>query len=692
MKTLILLILLTWSSVIFAENRTVNLDVGYKTVNFTGKSVQAIAVNNQIPGPTLHFKDGDHVVINVFNHLDTGTTMHWHGLLVPWRMDGVEGITQAAIPPGGVFHYEFTLHQSGTYWYHSHAGFQEQQGDYGAIIIDPKTPHQYHYNKDYVVVLSDWINTSPEQVYANLKKDGDYYSTEFSKQASLQNLIQNYSPKLLDQYLMMEHMRMSIYDYTDVKDDAYLLNGQTINHPWVGSAKVGDTVRLRFIGAASSTIFKVSIPGTAIKIISVDGQDVRPYVVDNFTIAPGETYDALIKITKIPLLIHTELSKPEMNMGNMAMGNMSGMNMSNMNMSGMDMGNMAMGDKYQNLVSSIKTNNPNKPIYKIIHMDLGGYMGRYIWFINGIPESDAHPILFVHGKRYRIIFTNSTMMHHPMHIHGHFFILRNGHGAYDPLLHTIDVGPGEKITADIDANASGGQWFFHCHLLYHMMAGMSRVFQYTSMKNRPMHPMAHPHHLHQATFLDVGDDPFDNLQKLTLKSYWGGDFNKLEIYSEDAELEKGVVKNADVDIFAWHLISEFWAVKGGMNYFYRPAQHGYWQPGVGIEGLMPFFINTDIRAYYHDGSEKLDIQLSRDSQITNKFFIRTGIRSILATKTVQQDGVGSGVNQMRFTIRPYYQLKPGLAIYTEYEHQSNYGSVSYLGSENTVTFGVMFLV
>ncbi len=167
------IILFLFSITALADNETVNLVVAYKTVNFAGKNIQALAINNQIPAPTLHFKEGDHVTINVYNHLNVGTAIHWHGLILPWSMDGVAGLTQAPIPPGGVFHYQFVLKQSGTYWYHSHAGMQEQQGLYGAIIIDPKKS-RYLVNKDYVMVLSDWNNADPETVMANLKKDGDY--------------------------------------------------------------------------------------------------------------------------------------------------------------------------------------------------------------------------------------------------------------------------------------------------------------------------------------------------------------------------------------------------------------------------------------------------------------------------------------------------------------------------------------
>lgn len=683
-----------WSCPAISANHEVNLTVAYKTVNFTGKTAKAIAVNNQIPGPTLHFKEGDTVTLNVINQLDKGTAMHWHGLLVPWQMDGVEHITQAPIPPGGVFHYKFKLNQYGTYWYHAHSDLQEQQGDYGALIIDPKETLPT-YNKDYVVVLSDWSNTDPDQIYANLKKEGDYYSTEFDQQATLANFLKNYKTdkNLFDNYMMMEKMRMSIYDYTDVKYDTYLLNGQPINktHLWPVPAKIGDTVRLRFIGAGAATIFKVNISDNSpMKLIAVDGNNIKPYFTNSLTIGPGETYDVVINIKKNPVFINSELAIPT--------NIMAGMNMSNMDMSGMDMSHMDNMDmpiesKYKNLVSPVITNNPNKPIYKTLKMDLTGYMGRYMWFINGVPDHEAGPILIEPNKRYRFIFTNSSMMHHPMHIHGHWFIVRNGHGKYDPKLHTLDIAPGEKLVVDMDAHASG-QWFFHCHLLYHMMSGMSRVFQYSTMENRSAHPMAHPSRLFQASFIDLGQDVFNNLQKITFKSYWGSDYNKLELYSEDAEIEKGVLQSGDIDIFYWRLLSEFWAIKGGANYFYRPAERGYWQPGIGLEGLMPFYINTDIRAYYHDGSSKLDIQLSRDSQITNKFFIRTGIRSILATRTVPEDGVNGGLNQMRYIIRPYYQFRPDLAVFTEFEHQSNFGVVSDLlgSSENTLTVGVALLL
>lgn len=743
-------------TIAYAADPTIDLTVGYKKVHFAGKEKTAIAVNQQIPGPTLHFKEGDHVTINVHNTLDQETAIHWHGILLPWQMDGVLGVTQHGIPPGGTFRYQFTLHQSGTYWYHAHAGLQEQLGLYGAIVIDPPTPPACPDNDDYVIVLSDWSNTHPDQILANLKKDGDYYSPRFPLQPSLVKFMHDYHhaslherKNLIADYKMMQQMRMGLYDLSDVAYDAFLLNGHTTHAPWTAHVNVGDTVRLRFIGAGGSTIFRVKIPGTMMQIVQIDGNNVKPYSVNDFMIAPGETYDALVTIeNEQPYLIYAEsidtlgsvvgalITSEGQTINDSSISRFPEplpvtRSMMSMPMHGHAMPMNSVKSPYENLQADTITNDPNKPIADVIHMELSGYMDRYIWFINGVPEYKAHPIILDPGKRYRVIFTNTSMMHHPMHIHGHWFILRNGHDAYDPLLHTINVPPGATITADIDTDASG-QWLFHCHLLYHMMSGMSRVFQYstlidiikdnakpqdiiknTAYINRPIvrvdevrpidpmlvkHPMAHRMGLDLSNRLEIGEDPFHNDQKLTFKGLYGHDYNKLELFTNDAEVYQGTVENADIDIFYWHLIDQFWALKGGANYFYRPAEKPYWQPGMGIEGLMPYFIDTDLRGYYYHGSAKLDAEFTRDTQITNNFIIQVGIRSILATKTIEQAAIGSGLNQMRYVLKPYYRLIPGLNIFAEYEYEHDYGAFSNIqksegdsATQNTLTFGLSVL-
>lgn len=831
------MIFLFLNATVFAANREINLTVSYKTVTFAGKPRQAIALNNQIPGPTLHFKEGDHITLNVRNLLNEETAIHWHGIILPWQMDGVLGISQHGIQPGQVFHYQFTLHQSGTYWYHAHAGLQEQQGLYGALIVDPPVAPAYHYTKDFTIVLSDWSNTHPNQILSNLKKEGDYYSPNFPLQPSLTKFIKDYyhastaeRQQLLDDYKMMQQMRMSIYDFSDVAYDAFLLNGQTINHPWQAQVKVGDIVRLRFIGAGGSTIFHVKMPGTMMQMVHIEGNDVKPYSVNDFTIAPGETYDVLVKIQQNkPYIIYAAsidtvgavygalVTSPSqrvnfkeverfntrqpvtremmaMMMGKHYQGDMPAMmnvknehamtgmahDMANMpnspSMPGMDMTmpmshqssshagtsqstppmvmdmamptestrigdsisppsssyETSMGTKYDAVVAAVKTNNPQTPIAGVINMELFGYMDRYVWFINGLPEYKAHPIVLAPGKRYRFVFTNTSMMHHPMHIHGHWFILRKGLGAYDPLLHTIDVPPGATMTADVDTDASG-QWIFHCHLLYHMAAGMARTFQYstllditenkmqpqdiikkTNYVNRPIvrvdevrpidpaivkHPMMdHMNGIWLANFLDIGVNPVTNVQKVSFKGLYGTDYNKLELFTEDAERINGRIDSADIDIFYWHLLDQFWAIKGGINYVNRPAKSPYWQPGMGVEGLMPYFIDTDLRAYFYSGSIKLDAELSRDTQLTNNFFIRLGIRSIVASKRVSSAEIGGGLNQLRYTIRPYYRIMPGLNIFAEFEREQAYGTFSTMqqadgedATQNTLTFGVAML-
>lgn len=746
----ILVINILWSTAIFAGNPVVNLVVAYKTVNFAGKNVRAIAVNDQIPAPTLHFKQGDHVIINVYNHLDQPTSLHWHGILLPWQMDGVSWVTQKPIPPGGVFHYHFTLRQSGTYWYHSHFGLQEQQGLYGAFIIDPPHEHMY-YTKDFVVVLSDWSNTRPEQILANLKKSGDFYETQFPLQASLVQYLKSYreakTPEERKQinniYFMMQKMRMSPYDINDVAYDTFLLNGQSPMSPWRGLVKPGDIVRLRFIGAGASTIFRVKIPETKMQVVHVQGWDVKPFYTDNFSIAPGETYDVLVKITKpIPYIIYAEATDkvgaaygalvenphqsvafnqvepfpdppPQMMMPmnanhgmamNMPMGMPMKMSMP-MSMASTPtqhtmMMQGAIQTKYQHEQALYKSNDPNIKPYKTLRFVLSGYMDKFIWFINGVPEYRAKPILVEPGKRYRFIFINNSMMHHPMHLHGHWFVLRTGHGAYDPKIHTIDVPPGATVTADVDTDEQDGQWYFHCHNLYHMKAGMANIVRY---ENTPAYQYQDlPGHHYAEWFasnnLDLAGDFFNNIYQATYVGLFGPDYDKLQLKMKEAEMDDGALNNADLDIFYWHLISQFWAIKGGANYVYRPAHTPYWQPGVGIEGTMPFFIETDLRAYLHDGSVKFDLELTRNTHIDRKFFIGTSIRAITATKTITEDEIGSGINEMEYSVRPFYQLTPNIAPYFEYEYTQYLGPLRNIRkangegtSENAYFLGVSLL-
>ncbi len=709
------------SSTTLAKTKRVNFDIAYTTVNFTGTPMRAIAINGQVPGPTLHFKEGDDVSIVVHNHLPEGTSVHWHGLILPWRMDGVAYVTQWPTPPGKSYNYHYKLKQYGTYWYHSHYYLQEQAGMYGAYIIDPR--HQrLHYNKDFAITLGDWINTLPTRVYWNLKKSGDYYSVNFPLQPSLLHFIRSYrhanpaeKKHILKAYKTMQFSRMSPYDLSDVAYDAFLINGHSNRNPWTGLVKVGDIVRLRFIGSGASTFFNIKIPGEKLKVVNVDGNDVRPYLTDKLNIGPGETFDILLKIKrKKPYLIYAEsidtvgaahgalltsrkqhpdfehikpFPEPRPRIMTMPPGSMqiqTAQKQLKENWRPKRHFKTSANTKYAKVRALTPTNNPKRKPDHVIKMVLTGYMGRYIWFINGLTEYQTKPIPIKKGDVYRLIFVNRTLMNHPMHIHGHWFILRNGHGAYDPKMHTLAVDHGQTIVADFKANTSG-QWYFHCHNLYHMVAGMARIWRYEDSPvifdvKRDVNGVMKKEQLKgegdqwfSATMLDLNGDFWNSSYEGTFKSLMGTDYNKLELLSKEAEMSNGQVTNFDLDIFYYRVVSQFWAVKGGINYFNQPSNKPYWQPGVGVEGLMPFFISTDIRVYYHSSSVKFDLDFARATQLTNNLYLVLGIRTILATKTVTADQVGSGLNYIQYTVQPTYNVIPGLAVYFQYQRTHNYG-------------------
>lgn len=274
------------------------LDIGYKPVNFTGTAKQAVAVNGSVPSPILRFKEGDRVTLDVTNHLAHDSSIHWHGIILPENMDGVPSLSFAGIKPGQTFRYEFDVNQNGTYWYHSHSGFQEQQGMYGALIVDPKEPAPYHCDREHVVVLSDWSDEDPLDVYANLKKSPHIYNID---ERTLNDLAQDMRvkgvSKALRQRAMWNNMRMSDRDLSDVTGRifTFLMNGETPASGWVGQFKRGEKVLLRFINAAAMTFFDVRIPGLKMTVVAADGQFVQPVSVDEFRLGVAETYDVIVE-------------------------------------------------------------------------------------------------------------------------------------------------------------------------------------------------------------------------------------------------------------------------------------------------------------------------------------------------------------------------------------------------------------
>lgn len=352
--------------------RSYDLTVAETTLNVTGKPAQGITINGTMPGPVLRFREGDEVVIRVTNKLREITGIHWHGLLVPNDQDGVPGVTYPGIRPGETFTYRFKLRQSGTYWYHSHAALQEAAGYFAPLIVEPTRPDPFTYDRDYVVVISDWIDTPPSQVLANLKKQDGYYN--YRRVTTPQFFAQLRSAPdakardaLWSERMEWAKMRMDPTDYSDGGDEwSFLMQGKRPDENWTGLFKPGERVRLRFINASPMNLYDVRIPGLPMTVVQADGQNVRPVEVDEFRIGNGETYDVIVQpkeakaytifvptIARIgyargTLAPELGMSAPVPEMGpkpvrTMADMGMAGMDMGGGSMAGMDMGKAPAG-------------------------------------------------------------------------------------------------------------------------------------------------------------------------------------------------------------------------------------------------------------------------------------------------------------------------------------------------------------
>ncbi len=478
-----------------ASEREYSLVIRNQSVNFTGTDVQAMTINESIPGPTLRFKEGDVARIHVKNEMEMETSIHWHGILLPNLQDGVPYVTTPPILSGTTFTYEFPIKHSGTYWYHSHTGLQEQKGVFGSIVIEPAVS-RIQTDLDHVVVLSDWTNENPDEILRTLKSGNDYYSL---KKGSMQSISGALQENALGNVINRSWMRMPPMDISDVAYDAFIINGQTSSEL---NAQLGQTIRLRIINAAASTYFYVQFAGGHMKVISADGVDVKPMHTGRFLIAIAETYDVIIKIPENGAYEfrataqdgsgYTSLfigqgervsaeNVPQPNLYKMHAGHgkegsaMKGMS-HEVGMMKMPMNKRPMAP-YDNLKSPASTALSEDHEVREVRLELTGDMERYVWSLNGKTLNEADMIRINRGENVRFIMVNKTMMHHPMHLHGHFFRVVNKHGDYSPLKHTVDVPPLGTRVIEFYANEQQ-DWFFHCHLLYHMKAGMARIVHY----------------------------------------------------------------------------------------------------------------------------------------------------------------------------------------------------------------------
>ncbi len=532
------------------------LDIVETPVNYTGKTRLATTVNGGIPGPLLRWREGSTVALRVTNRLRTTTSIHWHGIILPTGMDGVPGLSFDGIAPGETFVYRFDVRQSGTYWYHSHSGYQEQTGVYGPLVIEPAGPERHPVDRDYVVMLNDWTDENPAHIYAKLKKQSNYYNFA---QPTVPDFFRDVGEKGLRQALaqrkMWNEMRMSPADLADVSGYTYtyLMNGTAPAGNWTGVFRPGEKIRLRFINGSAMSIFDVRIPGLKMTVIAADGQDVEPVVVDEFRISIAEVYDVIVEPqderaytlfaqsidrsgyacgtlaprqgmrADIPAMDpRRQLAMRDM-MGAMTMGGMdhgsdhgsmpSMPGMDHGGMAGMDMGNKPVGDapavhharteygpgtdmrvdmprtNLDDPGTGLRENGRRVLTYADLHtiggpidarepgreieLHLTGNMERFMWSFDGVKFSDAKPVHLNTGERVRIVLVNDTMMNHPIHLHGMWSELENSDGQFQVRKHTINLQPAQRITYAVSAD-NPGRWAYHCHMLFHMEAGMFR--------------------------------------------------------------------------------------------------------------------------------------------------------------------------------------------------------------------------
>ncbi|MFC7497738.1 copper resistance system multicopper oxidase [Enterovirga sp. GCM10030262] len=528
----------------------IRLKVAHSPFTVGGRTGHAITLNGVLPAPLIRLREGQNVRIHVENTLDEDTSIHWHGFILPFHMDGVPGISFPGILPKTTFTYEFPIVQNGTYWYHSHSGLQEQSGHYGPIVIDPAGADPVAYDREHVIVLSDWTFLHPHEVIGKLKQQGGYFNRQ---KQTLAGLIDGDDPEermSASDRLMWGEMRMDPTDIADVTGSTYtyLVNGHGPQENWTGLFRPGERVRLRFINASAMSIFNIRIPGLPMTVVAADGQNVKPVETDEFQISVAETYDVIVtppedraytlvaesidrsgmgRATLAPRLGMTApvpplrprptLGMKDMGMGGMDHGAMQGMDHGASGAGSMDhdmrdkslvppdmkvgvgvdmiapmpvdrTGDRPLGLEgvphrvltYHQLAPLVPFHDTREPT-RSVDIHLTGNMERFMWSFDGVKLNEgAEPIRFARNERVRVNLINNSMMSHPIHIHGHFFELVTGMAHGNPVKHTVNVMPGGKASFDLTADAPG-DWAFHCHLLYHMHAGMMNV-----VKVRPM--------------------------------------------------------------------------------------------------------------------------------------------------------------------------------------------------------------
>ncbi|GGW54595.1 hypothetical protein DFQ11_101355 [Winogradskyella epiphytica] len=753
MKTIKIITLLLFTTSIFAQVGTngndrkedgrpvkeYNLTIEENEMTLGGVTANAMTINGGIPGPVLEFNEGDLAIINVTNKMDEETSVHWHGLILPNFYDGVPYLTTPPIEPGTTFQYRIPINQSGTYWYHSHTMLQEQKGVYGSIIIHPKEK-TLEYDKDLVVVLSDWTNEKPMNVLRNLKRGNEWYQVKKGTAVPLSRVI---SEGAFGAQLKFWRDRMEGADIADIYYPAFLTNGKSLaEYP---EFKPGEKVRLRFINASASTYYWLDFGGGNPMVVAGDGIDVEPVAKSRFLFGIAETYDVIVTIPEGTLEVTAtaqdgsgstslrlgegilypaerigrpdkvemmkQMAKMDMKMGAPSMvGNKKkktpeylkenyGMKMDmkdgKMNMNDGKMGNqmdmkandhmghdMSMMQKdtvsfnystrktyfnYDFLKATENTTfKANLPVNDIL-LNLTGNMQRYVWSMNGVPLSETDKIKIKSGEVTRITLNNLTMMHHPMHLHGHYFRVVNENGERSPLKHTVNVPPMQKVVIEF-YNEEYGDWFFHCHVLYHMMGGMARVFSYDTPRDKRME-----------------DFPVQKLIDETDHYYsWGllragSNFNELFLTSSNIRNEFGLRaefdydKNLEAEVNYNRYLNDWVRLYVGVNTETEiPNSFDEFNTVglIGVKYFTPYRFNVDVSM---DNQLRPRIRLDRELLIFPRIFLEGEYEYRADFGWVNDLGDSSFESETQWLVGLSYILSRNFSIQGNYNNRYGWG-------------------
>lgn len=698
-------------------------------VNFTGKSKRAISVNGQIPMPTLTFTQGDTAEIHVHNKLKESTSLHWHGLILPNKEDGVPYLTQMPIEPGTTHIYRFPIVQNGTHWYHSHSGLQEQIGMYGSMILNKKQDDStFRKGIDDLptvpVIISEWTDYNPNNVHRMLHNATDWFAI---RKGTTQSYAEAIREGHLNTKVKNEFKRMLAMDVSDVYYDKFMLNGNVESQ--LSQFKAGEKVRLRISNGGASTYFWLNYGGGKFQVVANDGNDVEPVEVDRLIIAVSETYDIVVTVpeknksfafqaTSEDRINHTLLYIGEgekqamaplprlkyfegMKMMNSMMkmnGDLDDMGM-NMSLNQMDMNvvmypeitgpsntqakenganqynSNALSDivtlNYAMLKSPHNTSLPKDAPVKELKFELTGNMNRYVWSMDNKVVSEADKILIKKGENVRMIIYNGSMMRHPMHLHGHDFRVLNGQGENAPLKNIIDIMPMETDTLEFNANMEG-DWFFHCHILYHMMSGMGRVFTYQNQSPNPLIPnpkLAQRklfgedrklHSMAENDFAINGNDGMFMLQntRWSIGSEWRLGYNNMHGYESETHIGRYIGKMQWLMPFI------------GFDWRYRKLHNGESeknlfgqvntkderrQLSIGVAYVLPMLVTLQTE-FYQDGN--LRLQLMREGipvskRIRADFMVNTDKEFMVGARYIFNKNMG---------LRSHYDSDMGFGV------------------------------